>query len=744
MNVPEPYRGGGDLREFVEMSRAGELRRSPDNIDFAWLYNAFRRRLWTFTLTFAGTVLLIILVMVVIQPVYTGTARIAINPRVVASEPDKETPVVSQLPVLTDNIDTETQVIQSRRVAARVVDKLHLEKDPEFNGTHVGFKQMLTRAVLALLHAPKASSRRDMVIDNVLANLDPERFLATNAIDINFKDPDPVKAKTIANAFAQAYLDDQVDAKMAQNRKATEALLSQIAALRNQAASDAARVEAYKVSHNLLSVGGSAASQTLTQSEIANYEQEIANLKAQAAADEATLRTAQEQIAHGSIGDDVTAVLSSSTIPALRAQRATVSAKLADLEAHYGPKYPDLAQARGQLADIDQEIKDETRRDISSLSAKAAISQKRLASFQSTLDQTKRTLAGDNVALAGLDGLTQAAAVSQAIYEAYLSRFKESSAQVASLAPDADIISPAGLPTDPSFPVIWLFLLLGVVAGLLFACAAVLIAEMAESRLATPQDVEQKIGRPCLGGIPLLSSVVNNPRLSPLNAVVTEPRSAFSEAFRGLLASINLAGAEGALNVVLVTSALPREGKTTTAVGLARTSALQGAPTVLIDCDARERGLTREMGIDESGPGLIEVLRGEAPLAEALRLDKASGAFVLPMLSNPRLTDELIGGEAMDRLIATLRESRHAVILDAPALQIAVARRLAAKADATLLVTRWMSTSEGGLRGALRLLPYEHVPLIGVALNAVDMSKQSKYGLGIAGQSYKKYMKSYA
>ena len=193
-----------------------------------------------------------------------------------------------------------------------------------------------------------------------------------------------------------------------------------------------------------------------------------------------------------------------------------------------------------------------------------------------------------------------------------------------------------------------------------------------------------------------------------------------------------------------MTSALPREGKSTVAIGLARTSALQGVATVLIDCDVRRRGLTRALRIDDSKPGLIEVLKGEVSIDDALLTDAASGAQVLGLRSGQPPADELVGGEAMDRLLSNLRERHRAVILDAPTLQIAVARRLAAKTDATLLVARWRKTTEAGLRAALRLLPPEPATLVGVALNRIDMAQKAKYGFGDPGRAYETGKQSYA
>jgi Mrp family chromosome partitioning ATPase len=295
-------------------------------------------------------------------------------------------------------------------------------------------------------------------------------------------------------------------------------------------------------------------------------------------------------------------------------------------------------------------------------------------------------------------------------------------------------------------PITWLFLLLGLVAGVLFGSAAVLLAEMVDDRLNTPTSVEQRLGLPYLGGVPILTSARGSGPQLPLDVVVSRPRSAFSEALRGLLASVTLAGPSGDPGVILVTSARARDGKTTIAAGLARTASLQGLSTVLVDCDAqgRGRGLMRDFKIAEWGPGLIEVLNGEADIADALRQDEDSGGWLLPMSDNPQPADDLLGGQAMDALLARLRRTYRAVILDGPALPIATSRVLAAKADLTLIVMEWRSRVDGGLMATLRLPPFDQARRVGVSLNRIDMAQQARYGLADPESFRKRFSNEYA
>jgi uncharacterized protein involved in exopolysaccharide biosynthesis/Mrp family chromosome partitioning ATPase len=686
-------------------------RREPDQIDFAWLFQTFRRRVWTFVITVAVTLGAVVLFMFLYAPVYQATARITINQRQVFAQPEKETAVVGALPVVSSDVDTETQVVQSRRVAQIVVERLNLANDPEFRSDHPTFKQRLSDFFNALFHPAKSISAEDRAIDSVLGRLSPERFLATNAIDINFRDNNPAKAQTLANAFAQAYLENQVASKVAQNTAVINAMASQLEAMRQQADSDSQKVQAFKIAHNLFSVGP----QSLTEQEISGFDQDVATAKAEAAADEANLKTAQQQLVQGSSGEDVGAALNSSVVTELRAQKAQLSDKLANLESHYGPKYPNLAQARRQVANIDLEIQAEILRDIANLSAKAKASGQRLASLEATRNATKGSLSTESAAQAGLENLVRAQTVSQAIYQAYLQRFKESVAQARSLTPDAEIVSVAGLPSATWFPDPLLFPALGIVAALLFGIASVLLAEMLDRRIRTARDVERLLGRPYLGGIPL------NDRATPLDAVVHSPRGEYSEAFRGLLASIRLANPNPRSCVIEITSARSGDGKTIIAAGLARAAALLGASAVIVDFGSGDpaRAVTRVLRVTDPGPGLAGLLRGETQLEAALRADAPSGAAVLPIGDARTPPEGLMAGAPMDGLLAQLRERFEFIFLDAPALSIATSRALAAKADVVVIVAPWGSKPEDGLEDGLNLPPLDRMANVGVALNRV-------------------------
>lgn len=727
-----------------------------DRVDFGQIVSTFRRRFWLFVGVAGAIFILVALYTFSRTPVYTASARLMIDvagQTVAPSTTEKAGPPPSS--TSDSAIDTEVAIVQSRALAIKVVNELDLTKDPDFNlelaptarrssaiGELVsGVKAMVKPAEPVIRRRRSADSVvMDRVVDRVLAGVAARRVGQTYAIDLSYTAREPNKAARIANAFAAAYATYNLDQKIEGNRQAVALLEGRVEALRQQAEQDTAAVQQYRIANNLLSTTGS----TVTEQEISVYNQQVATARAEASEDAARLVTARQQLRNGSAGDDVGEALTSPVVQSLRAQRAQVSSRVADLQGRYGPRYPDVITANNQLRDIDAQIQAEINRVISNLEAKSQVSQQRVASLQGSLGGAKSSLRSNNAAMVRLDELTRKAGASQSLYESYLTRLGQTSAQEGTLRPEASIISSARAPYAPSAPNIPLYLLLGVMLGGGAGVFAAFMAELLTTGMTTADDVERRLRRRFLGTVPLVSSIEGG-GADPIEAVVTHQRSAYAEAYRSLRAALQFATPGGEPKVVLITSALPQEGKTTTSIAFARSMALHGRKTLLIDADLRRRGVHRLTGKFNVRFGILEVLSGEATLEQALILDEATGLQVLAVCKTTHDEDYLLSSEAMDALLDRLRKIYDAIVIDCPPiLPVADGRNLATKVDAVIFAVRWRKTREQAIRIALRLLPKANVNLAGVLLTAVDMRKQSRYGFGDAGYYYKQYKSYYA
>lgn len=751
MSVPELYRPGGPSQQVVEFQAVPSTR--SDRLDFRSVLTIFQRRIWLFSiiaaLIFAGAVL----VTLTTPPQYKATARVMLDTGQQGVAPTATNQQVDTSSAADGAIETEVELIRSRTLSEGVTAQLQLQRNPEFNpalerpdSQKSGFehlKDRLKKQFSAL--RPKGAldvageDNKDDVIDNVLAGLAVQRVGTTYTIDLSYAGADPETVAKIANTYADLYTRYKLDEKVRENQQATTLLSGRIEQLRQQAQNDTAAVQQYRIANNLLSTSGA----SLTEQEISAYNQSVAGARAQAAEEIARLNTAKSQLRGGSTGDDVGEALNSTVIQSLRAQRAAISGRVADLQGRYGDRWPDLAKAKNELADVDAQIQAEINRVVSNLEARAQVARQRTQSLQGSLGVAQGTLQQNNRAMVKLDELTRKAQTSQALYESYLERLKQTTAEEGTQRAGARVISVARVPIEPSAPNVLLNLALGLMLAVGAGLAAAFVAEMFSSSLTTADDIEQGLGVPYLGAVPQVTTV-EGAGASAIESVVTHPLSAYAEAFRNLRTSVQYAVA-GEAQVILVTSALPQEGKTTTSISLARSAALYGQRVVIIDCDVRRRSLGRMLRGKKAENGLLQLLSGEAALDQTLMRDDLSGAMVLPLIGNGRETGELLTSEAMDNLLRDLRERFDLIILDAaPVLAIAETRVLATKVDAVLFVVRWRKTAEHAVRAAFRLLPRNQVKLAGVALTRVDMRKQSRYGYGDPGYYYKQYKSYYA
>ncbi|MFN7533472.1 MAG: GumC family protein, partial [Brevundimonas sp.] len=591
---------------------------------------------------FFASVLLALVVTAIITlratPMFTATANLIID-RQQQQVVDTQA-VLSGLPADSSTVDTEVEVLRSRQLAERVVDTLNLTQDPEFNsrlappgpissvidGVSVFLGAAAPDAARAQLSAEAAALEKERVVDVVLDRLSIRRAGLTYVMNVSFTSEDPAKAARIANTFADRYMLEQLEAKFDATRQANTWLNSRLAELRVEVQAAEAAVAQYRATNNLLSASGS----TLTEQEISTYNPQLATVRA--------------QLARGSTGDDVGEALGSIVVQRLREQRATVSREVADLSGRYGPNHPDMVRAQRQLVDIDAQIQAEIQRIISNLEAQAQVARERTGSMAGSLGAARGTLAANNAAAVRLNELERNAESVRALYESFLGRFQETSSQEGIQESDARIVSRAKVPTRQSAPNVPLNLMLGLVLGIGAGLAAVVLAELLDSGLTTSEEVELRIGLPALGAVPVMSSVADavDRDLTPVDYVVAKPLSAFTEALRSLRASILYSRLGSATKVVALTSALPAEGKTTTAVCLTRVSAQAGAKVLIIDCDLRRRNVNRLLGIEPT-VGLVEVLNGSVKLDQALIHDAPSGAWVLPLASGGFTPKDVFG-----------------------------------------------------------------------------------------------------
>lgn len=325
-----------------------------------------------------------------------------------------------------------------------------------------------------------------------------------------------------------------------------------------------------------------------------------------------------------------------------------------------------------------------------------------------------------------------------------LKRWTETQTQAATIQADAQISSysvPPRLPSSPNIPV---NLLLGALLAVGSAVGAVIIRDGFESGIGSMEEVEARLGVPFLGGLPTVASSIDGGRASkPAGAIEAHPSSSFAEAFNGLGAALLRASSSSTVRTVAITSSLPKEGKTTTAICLAKSLAMEGKRVVLVDCDVRRPAVGATLGLTPE-VGLLDVLADEALLEQALIIDEATGLRILPAHRGVASQWPMLRSSVMDRLLERLRGMFDYVVLDLPpVLPCMDARLLARQADAVALMVLWRKTPEQAVRLALQMLRSMGVDVAGASLSKVDLKAQARSSFGDPGRYYGLYKDYY-
>jgi len=675
------------------------------------------RRLWTFLLI-AGLIMGAVTAYATLTPKsYTATSTVQIEPKRGDPIQPRENAPLAQAPS-SDFIDTQILVIDSTPVALAVVRALDLVDDPEFSGG--------VSLPAGVTNADQLNEVRQLnTAQKLRANVVIRRAGQTSIIEILATAHSPQQAARIANEYGNQYLSLISENKRRQETASNQQIDSRLDQLRGEAERADADLQRYKIANGLMSAEGA----TMAEQETSTLNQQIAGARAALAQAEGRLAAARRQVGLGGGGGNVASALSSGTIGALRQQEAESSRNLAQLNVRYGARHPAVEQEAQRLADIRKQIQLEIDRILTSLEGEVNVARSGLSSLLGSQQASNAKLAGNASAQVGYMELERKATAARTIYEAFLNRSKGTAARDGIDAPDATIGAPAAIPSIPSSPNIRLAYLVGTVFALFAGFAGVATVEFLDSGIRTKLDVEKRLGARYLGAIPDVASTLGGLRVTepPQEYVVSHPLSTFAEALRSLRAAATLRGSRRP-KVIALTSPLPREGKTTTAVCLARTLAMSGASTVLIDCDLRRHSAS-DIVLEGRRGRLQEVLGGTLSIEEALLPDTVTDLKLL--CTGEGVTDgrDLLAAEHIGPLLETLRARFDYVVIDtAPVLGVADARSVASQADAVILLARWGQTSLRAADTALDLLLAAQAKVIGVALTMVDIRKYASTG----------------
>jgi polysaccharide biosynthesis transport protein len=728
-----------------------------------------RRQYKVFVIVPAAAIVLGLLYLLVTPEQYTATATLLIDSSKLRILQNQLQPQ-GDIPLDTVQVGSQVEILASDKIALAVIGELGLADDPEFVKTGTGISTLFSSS------APDASSKGDRerrALDEFLSHRSITRVERTYALNISYTSHSPVLAAKIANAIAEAYINDQLEAKYQTTRRASAWLQDRINELKAEATSADRAVLEFKEKNNIVDFGGSSGATAPGASSRLIGEQQLFELNSQlgtarAATSEAKARLERiEQVRKLDVGEAAVAdTFRNEVITRLRNQYLDMSAREANVSARYGPNHEAAVNLRNQMEELRRNIGAELGRIAASYQSDFEIAKTR----QESLERAVASLVSEgqvtNRDRLGLTELESSAKVYHAIYDNFLQRYMEAIQQESFPITDARVISSAAPPSRKSKPVGSLVLAIAVTMGLITSVGIATLREAIDGVFRTARQAEQALRVKCLSVIPLLTTQgVPAPAARPivrstypyagawrgpkeqtddsgaadascfaftdplLQRVVDDHFSVFTEAFRAIKVTAELRAAIRDNKVIGITSTLPNEGKSTIACNLALLMADAGKRVILVDADLRNPTLARSL-TPRPAVGLIELLTGKIDLQQATGRECVTGLTLLPLVLNEQLahSDEILSSQAFKNLIDQLRQRYDYVIMDLPPIAPVVdVRATVPVIDSLVFVVEWGNTRIKAVERHLMAEPELHDRLLGVVLNKADLKVLEKF-----------------
>jgi len=664
-------------------------------------------------------------------PVYEAVGQIAVN----KADPNLIT-FKDSMPVVEyydqGDLDTEVRIIQSDLLALQVIRQLNLDKRPEFGG-HPDQKQ----ANLVADSLQTDSNRATAVLGAFLGNLHVSLIPNTRIIEIHYYSTDPQLAASIVNTLASTYVEQNFKTKFESTMQASDWLSKQLVDLQMKVETSQEKLVRYQKQHEIL---GNDEKQNITTEKLDEINKELTAAESDRMQKEAIYRQTQSTDPDAIAAAIVTGNPGGSgLLDSLRSQQAALRIQAADLSTQFGPSYPKVAQLNNQLKEIDRQLQSETNKAVDHLRGQYLAALQRENLLHGSFEKQKQEANKLNESAIEYSLLKRDVESNRTLYEGLLEKLKEAGVTAGLRSNNFRILKPARAPSVPVEPNIPRNLSFALVLGVITGLGLAFLLENMDNTVRTPEQAQALSALPSLGMIPLGSKVTTHGtaanRLaltSSKEAVETvtqvRPQSQMAESYRALRTSLLLSNLGAPPKVIMVTSARPQEGKTTTSINTAIVLAQKGVRVLLVDADLRRPSVHKTLGM---GPrsGLSNVLTGSATLQQTITISPVvPNLFILPAGTPPPNPAELLASSNMRDLIAELREQFDHIVLDTPpTLSVTDAVVLSPRADATILVIRSGHTTKQALRRSRDILMQVNAHVAGVLLNAVDLTSPDYY-----------------
>jgi len=700
------------------------VQREPHLLDYLLTLRKHQWLILTFLLTVVTVVTIASFKM---KPVYVAAASLEVDRENHDVTGFQGTGAYDEYMDMEDYIETQSKILQSETLALQTIKSLDLSRYSEFGGRS---------DILSLEHG-SALQKRPGILGAFLGSLSVKRVPNTRLLEVTFEAQDPQLAAQVVNTHLQNFIEQNFRSRYEATTQASNWLSSELEELRiKMEKSEDARI-AYERENQIWTIDEK---QNITTQKLADLSKDLTEAQS-----DLLQRQAAYQLAHSDNIDSVPLVRDSPVIQDLLKRQSELDEQYTDAVSQFGPNYPRVQRLQAQKKDIESALEREKHNVVSRIDGEYKTARDRVALMQDALDKQKAEDNSMSEKLVQYNILKHDAESNKQLYDGLLQKLKEAGITAGLRSSNIRVVDPAMIPTGPSRPQKARNILLALLVGLVGGVGLAFFREYLDNTIKSPDDVEMLSGLPSLAVVPQIANMNGFGRLAAAAETPgtngssethvelhthRQPKSQISEAFRALRTSLLLSQADHPPQVILVTSALPREGKTTATVNLAVTLAQLGDRTLLIDSDLRKPGVRNALNLNVSKDvGLSSYLAGVATLEEATVAHPTIPNLVaMPTGPVPPNPADLLSSHRMREAISWLRQHYKFIVIDSPPIMAATdAVILSALADGVLLVVRSGGTPKEAFLRTRDLLMAVKCHLLGVVLNAVDSSAPDYY-----------------
>ena len=736
--MPRDPRPTGIVESSVSPSRISSLELSPREPHLYDYLLILRKHLWLILSFMLAVVTLVSIATFRMQPVYVANAKIEIDRENTNVLPFPGADSYDYMMDVDNYIETQARILTSETLALQTIRNSGLAGAPELSSDDVPSEAIATGSL--------ANQKRPPEIAAFLGSLSVKRIPNTRLMEVTYESSDPVQAARMLNAHLDSYKAQNMQGRYAATTEATTWLQVQQADLKRKVEkSENDRIN-YERQNQIWGVDDK---QNMTTQRLLDLNKELTDAES-----ETLKKRALYEFAESGALDAVPQIRDNPVLQDMQKRRADLSLLYTDGLNQYGPNFPKVQRLQAQIKEMDDQIAKERkgitvqlRSDYDEAKARQDLLTQRLEEQKAETNAMSEKMVQYNI-------LKREAEANKTLYEGLLTKLREANIAASLKSSNIRVIDPAMIPSSPARPARARNIALAFLIGLVGGVGIALLREYLDNTVKTPDDVETLARLPSLAVVPafgdsasmsgkkgLLKGVSSNGHEKPSGLVAQHsPKSQVSEAFRSLRTALLLSQPDQPPQVILVTSALPREGKTTAAANLAVTLAQLGDKTVLVDADLRKPGIGRMLNL-ASGKyaGLSSYLAGVSSLdLVSVAHPSIPNLAAIPTGPLPPNPADLLSSHRLADAIAELRTKFKFVVIDSPPVMAATdAVILSVQVDGVLLVVRSGETPKAAFTRTCDLLVSVKSRMLGVVLNAVDANAPDYY------YSYRYYPYSY-